>query len=111
MKKLPNHENDRAKWMRENVYEPLAFDHYDNYYLYSKDDCIQLDESKLSKLPDIPARGNILDSPANGVFDGNDQNLLERNFFPELPQRMYQYKSYQELGQSMEESPLDPWWL
>lgn len=111
MKKLVNSESDRAKWMQENVYKPLALNHYDNYYLYSESECIQLDESTLGHLPDIPARGNILDSPANGVFDGNDRNLLEQDFFPELPQRMYQYKSYQELGQIMEESPLDPWWL
>lgn len=108
---MPNRESDREKWMREHVYEPLAFDYHDNYYLDGKSECIQLDESELDTLPDIPARGNILDSPANGVFDGNDRNLLEQNFFPELPQRMYQYKSYKELGQSMEESPLDPWWL
>lgn len=111
MRKLTKPESDCAKWMREHVYEPLSFDHYDNYYLYSDNDPVQLDESSLGHLPDIPARGNILDSPANGVFDGNDKNLLEQNFFSELPQRMYQYKSYQELGQSMEESPLDPWWL
>ena len=111
MRKLVKIESDRAKWMRENVYEPLAFDHYDYYYLCSESDQTRLDESTLGHLPDIPARGNIIDSPANGVFDGNNKNLLEQNFFPELPQRMYQYKSYQELGQSMEESPLDPWWL
>lgn len=97
--------------MQENVYEPLASNYYDYYYLYGENDKKQLDESTLDHLPDMPARGNILDSPANGVFDGNNRNLLEQNFFPELPQRMYQYKSYQELGQSMEESPLDPWWV
>lgn len=108
---MANLESDRAKWMLENVYKPLALDHYDDYYLYGENECTQLDESALGHLPDMPARGNILDSPANGVFDSGVDPLLERDFFPELPQRMYQYKSYQELGQSMEENPLDPWWV